>query len=525
VFIGFDTSNPVPITLPYSFFYNLKPKLFEDLQKKEQKGEVEVEKETEISIATKRLYEFYKNKGRFNGFSEGEEWYYLYQLKSVVVFILYNDENYKSEIDSNPLDILEDFPKLKYGISLCSYHSDFEVKKVDKLQEEEEKKKEEKKKEEKQESFEMIGQHFMTAPLGAKCYTIANDNYLKNALNNIFLNDENPLTPEFKDKIRRDYKESFRKVATINTDIADKKEFNIPVETPTHSQQESINTEVETRRHQASTLNSLSKNSHLAYKQVTKFVAASKMYYGSHKEDPFYMWGTFSYPVFDESFLPYLNDCLTIPKTTKKEYDKLIESSIFLFDYDDGYIFKLQKEYGETRIPFTYEIFKHFVRQYGDEKLKKLFCCLFWNRTAEDYNKILDDYIIPATIVHQLLSLVYDDYKLLDTSCNHNLDNPDIPLEDYIPYTLSSAANTQDYDSLPEVSYKRSFLETVNEDEEDSPFSPGKKPADNPEEKGGTRKRNKKKGNKNNKKTRKMKKITKKIKKRTKKTKKLKKLK
>jgi hypothetical protein len=87
------------------------------------------------------------------------------------LFVLYNDENYKSEIDSNPLEIPEGFPKLKFGISLCSYHSSFEEDKVKKYVDKAS-----------EEYFEMLGQHFMMAPLGKKCHTFYGDDYLKYAL-------------------------------------------------------------------------------------------------------------------------------------------------------------------------------------------------------------------------------------------------------------------------------------------------------------------------------------------------------
>jgi hypothetical protein len=510
VFTGFDNSSPVPITLPYSFFYNLTPEKFEDLREDEAEGVIK-ETKTKLEIAIKRLYKIYYYEGAFNGFEEDGDWDYLYQLKNIVLFVLYNDENYKSEIDYNPLEIPEGFPKLKFGISLCSYHSSFEENKVKKYVDEST-----------EESFEMLGQHFMMAPLGKKCHTFYGDDYLKYALTFIFLNGENPLTKELKKMIRDKFNKTFQNKYVLSTDKADEVEFSIPNETPTHSQQEYIDYTVEQNRNEANYMKSMAKSSDLAYKQVTKPVAMSKIYYGSHKGQSPYMWGTFSYPVFDASFIPYLNKCLSSPITTKEEYDELVEKNIFSFDNDDGSLFKLQKKYGETRIPFTYEMFKHFVRQYGDEQTQKLFCCLFWNRTAGDEDKILDDYILPSNIVHQLLSLVYNSYKLLDTSCNHDSDNPDSSVLDFLKFTIPSAANSQQ-DFLPEVRTFDQTLETFDEDDEDSPFSIEKKPTVNLEEKGGTRKI--KKRNKKGKKTRKLKKRTKKMKKRTKKTKKLKKMK
>jgi len=499
LFTGFDYDNPVPITLPYSFFYELTPELIEDLTRKLEEGEI-TESKTNTEIANNRLYLIYKYEGAYDGFSEDSEdddLYYLKELKNAALFCSFSNDNYKSEIESNPLGLLEDFGETSNGSILCAYHSSIEKDKIKKV-------------DESKEEFEMVGQHFMMAPLGTKCYTFKDNIYLITALKLIFLNGEKPLTQKVKEKIRSEYFKTFLNKSTESEILADQREFYVPDTTPTHSQQEIINSVVKQTRDEGENFLSIAKISDLAYKQVKKSVAVSKTYYGSHQGQSPYMWGTFSYPDFDESFLIYLNRCLPSPITTKEEYDELVDKSISLYDKNIFCPFKLQKKYGDTRTSFTYEIFKHFVRESGDEQIQKLFYCLFCNRTAGDRYKILNDYMLTSKIIHGFLSLVYKNYKVLDTSCNHDPDNPDVPPSDYLVFTEDSQNLSGEGEEV---------------EGETSPPPPKKYRSGQ----GGTRKR--KKRNKKNKKTQKFKKRnkknkkTKKNKKRTKKPKNTKKMK
>jgi hypothetical protein len=276
VFNGFDRSNPVPVTLTYSFFYNLTYDLFQELREDEELREEELReeelREDEESIATKRLYQIYKNKDAFNGFEEEGDWDYLYQLKDIVLFVLYNDENYKTEIESNPLKIPEDFLKLNFGISLCSYHSSLEIKKVKKVEEIGE------------ENFEISGQHYMMSPLGKKCFTFSDNNYQKDALNFIFLNGKNPLTKKSKTILRTRYKLTLQTHANELNKVADTVDFNLDdLDSESLSQKELKDFIVGKNRAQAKSFTIHGKKSNQAYKEVTKSVALSKDYFGSHK--------------------------------------------------------------------------------------------------------------------------------------------------------------------------------------------------------------------------------------------------
>jgi hypothetical protein len=533
LFTGFDYNNPVPITLPYRFFYELTPELIEDLRRKIEGGEI-TESKTNTEIANNRLYLIYKYEGAYDGFSEDSEdddLYYFKELIKACLFCKFCDDNYESEIDSNPLGFPREIDKLKNSTTLCSYHSSIEKDKIKKM-------------DESKEEFEMVGQHFMMSPLGTKCYTFKDNIYLVTALTVIFLNGEKPLTREVKEDIRSEYFHTFLNMSSLYSDTADQREFHVPDTTPTHSQQEIINSVVKQTRDEGEKLLSISKISDLAYKQVKKSVAVSKTYYGSHQGQSPYMWGTFSYPDFDESFLIYLNPCLPSPIETKEEYDELVEQSISLYDKNIFCPFKLQKKYGDTRISFTYEIFKHFVREYGDEQIQKLFYCLFCNRTAGDRYKILNDYMLTSKISHGFLSLVYKNYKAVDTSCNHDPDNPDVPPSDYLVFTEDSqklsgegfereeeeveegfereegyeeeAALVEEEAAVEEAAVEEEAVEEEAVEEEGETSPPPLKKIKSGE--GGTRKR--KKRNKKNKKTQKFKKRNKKTKKNKKRTKK-----